>query len=656
MEEGRPDVPATSSTCGTNCVAAGSDVEANPIWSRQKSHFTTGSEDVFWAAGSKELGSDDDLGSLESVLTFKDVAFSVPGRRGEKDKTILEPVSGHLETGTLAAVMGPSGSGKTTLMDILANKKTAPYSGSVHFNGRKRDKLFARMTAYVPQNDVMPAYLTVKEVVLFHCALKCQWPAGFTADEAGKLIDKRLKFLDLYEVRDSRIGDEHIRGISGGQRRRVSLARGIVSGARLLFCDEPTSGLSATDAEKCVRYMRSIASRLRTTIVVVIHQPRVEVAELFDHLLLLTALPGRAVYNGPMAGAVSHFEKVVGQPMPVRMNPMDYCMDLVTPEARNACEDLCVEYYQAHCSPNIDQMVDQHLQLQRATTMELLEATRQSMSRYGDVPPVRNSKHAVRFRRQLRVVFGRQVTMALRDRQGVLTDWAVAVAKAFLVGVAYLRIGSLDATQQCGFFFMLLMSLCIEGMKNMPKVINERTIMKMEVSEALYSEWAYIVSFSVIQWVQQLISNTLYVVILFALSGLDWSLLGPVFLWTSLLSITFDSMYLMVASIAKDTATAFVLSLPFLMVFLLYNGFTATRETVPGFMVWALEVSPVAYAMESVVIAASKVYDDGLYPMLISHFGYIDEPERGIEVMVTGFLLFRTVQIVCMRVLNNVQR
>jgi len=238
----------------------------------------------------------------------------------------------------------------------------------------------------------------------------------------------------------------------------------------------------------------------------------------------------------------------------------------------------------------------------------------------------------------------------------VTADLAVAVAKAIVVGIAYLNIGALDAAQQCGFFFMLLMSISIEGMKNMPKVIGERTIMKTEVSEALYSEWAYIMSFSIINWVQQLISNALYVVILFFMSGLDWSMFGKVFLWTSLLSVTMDSMYLMVASIAKDAATAFVLSVPFLMVFMLYNGFTTTRMTVPSFMVWAVEVSPVAHAMEAVVIAGSKVYGGSVYPMLISHFGYVDEAEKGIEVMVTGFVVFRTVQVICMRMLNNIQR
>jgi len=402
--------------------------------------------------------------------------------------------------------------------------------------------------------------------------------------------------------------------------------------------------------------MRHVADTLRTTIVVVIHQPRIEVAEMFDHLLLLTAKPGRAVYNGPMSDAVAHFEKVIGAPMPSRMNPMDFCMDLVTPEARGSCEEKCIKYYIEHCSPDLDKLVAGEMENKRAEPLEMLEAWQRKMLRYGDLPPVRNSKYGVRFRRQLQIVSRRQLTLCFRDKQGVWAELIVAVVKALVVGLAYLDVGELGAPQQVGFFFMLLMSCSIEGMKNMPKVIGDRTIMKTEVADALYSEWAYIFSFTIINWIQQFISNALFVVVIFLMSGLSWELFGITFFWTSLLSVTMDSMYLMVAAIAKDSASSFVISLPFLMVFLLYNGFTATRKTVPPFMTWAIEISPVAYAMEAMVNAASKVYDGGLYPMLIDNFGYVEEPVRAVEVLCAGFLLFRFVQIVCLKKLNNIQR
>merc|ERR1711988_1957098 len=119
-------------------------------------------------------------------------------------------------------------------------------------------------------------------------------------DEAMGFADMLMHDLGLDSVLDTPIGSETLRGVSGGQRRRVTLARGMVSGASILFCDEPTSGLSSTDAENCIKRMRYACVKFGITMFVVIHQPKPEVVELFDQLILLTSEPGRMVYQGPM--------------------------------------------------------------------------------------------------------------------------------------------------------------------------------------------------------------------------------------------------------------------------------------------------------------------------------------------------------------------
>lgn len=202
-------------------------------------------------------------------ITFKDVAFRIRAPHpltGEiVDKTILEPCAGHYEPGQLVAIMGPSGCGKSTLLDILAGKKTQKFEGEVFLNGRPRDRLFHRVTAYVPQADVMPAYWLVKEAVAFNQALTIQRPSNVPRDVMAERARLILRDLGLDGVADTKIGSESVRGISGGQRRRVTLARGLVSAASIIFCDEPTSGLSSTDAEVCVRRMQLMVSAIRHT-------------------------------------------------------------------------------------------------------------------------------------------------------------------------------------------------------------------------------------------------------------------------------------------------------------------------------------------------------------------------------------------------------
>jgi len=635
-----------------------------------------------------EVEEDPNFATGETCITFKDVSFSIPQRRthgfsvsvttptpkssvssnASRVKVILAPVSGHYEPGSLVAVMGPSGSGKTTLLDILAAKKTAPYEGIVHINGRPRDELFHRISAYVPQEDVMPAYLTVEEVVMFHSALKEEFPSKLDRKSQRMVTDKRLRVLGLADVKKSYVGDpkQGIRGISGGQRRRLSLARGLASGAQLIFCDEPTSGLSATDAETCVRYMRQVAHKYRVTVIISIHQPRREVARMFDHLLMLTSNPGRAIYQGPMRDLPAHAEKV-GFPLPERSNPTDFFMDWITPSTSTSRVDQFDQYFTEHCRPAIDALVDAELLTERKTSMEILEACRQRIMVFGEVPPVRNSKFGASFAKQLRLVFMRQLTLRFRDKWNFIGELGMSILKAIVIGVTYTDIGGKGPPLQVGFFFFIFMACSIDGLKTMPKVISERTVMKMETSEALYSEWAYILAFTVISSLQALFMHTVFITLLFPVLGFPWLLFPHLWLWSMLLYFVMDSLYLMLSGIAKDATMAQVLSLPFLMMFLLYNGFTVARNTAPPFLLWAIDISPVAYAMEAITVAAATICSQGppypscrggadLYPMIVIHFGYEERTELAMTVFVSCMLIFRGIHVVCLKCLNGIQR
>lgn len=596
----------------------------------------------------------------DTVLTFKDVSFEVKQSNGER-KEILAPISGHFASGQLVAIMGPSGCGKSTLLDILAGKKSDPHGGTVHFNGRPRDKLFQRISAYVPQEDQMPKYLTVTEAVEFNGMLKFERPSMVSKSMAQQWIQRRLEVLGLDQVKDTYIGDgTSLRGISGGQKRRLSLAKRLASGSQVFFCDEPTSGLSATDAEACIRYMKHIARFYNVIVLVVIHQPRIEVAQLFDELVLMTANPGRAVYNGKMEDVEDYLHQV-GFDVPMHANPVDFFMDLVTPDASNSQVDLFVEQYRDRLEPRVLREVERGLELEMPSALDLLENVRAQMLEWDDMPPVRNSVYGVRFRRQLWYVFLRQVRLRWRDRNGLVADLLGAAVKALVVGIVYMRTGELAAQQQVFFFFMLCMTTAIDGLKNMPMVIGERTIVKMETSEVLYSDWAYIISFTVLNLCQALVVHSIFIAILFAMSGLRWTMFPSAYLWSTLLSVTMEAMYLMVAAVAKDSTTAIIMSSPFMMLFLLFNGFTSTRSSVVPWMRWAIEISPVAYSIQQLTFAAQWAYRDQKelsngYDYVINTSDYKDQPDVAILVFAICFAVFKLLQMICFRMLNNIKR
>lgn len=594
----------------------------------------------------------------EAALTFQDVSFSVNVKdeksRKIAEKIILAPVSGHFEPGSLIALMGPSGCGKTTLLDILAGKKNSPYKGTVHLNGRPRDKLFNRVTTYIPQDDIMPPHLTVQEVVSFYQSLKVEFPKSISQANLRCFIEERLQFMGLYDVRDVKIGSETVRGISGGQRRRVSLVCGLSTMAQLFFADEPTSGLSSTDAEGCVRYMRLLAKKLGLTLVVAIHQPRPEVSLLFDHLLLLTSNPGVVVYNGPMRDAAAVWQ-LAGYPVPEFANPTDYFLDLVSPGTRTGHPEHFIQFYRDNLQDKVHDLVQVELCKERKTALALLETRNSVMEAFGRMPHVRNTVYGVRFSCQLKRVFARQLRLSLRDPLGIGMELAVSIGQSVVIGVAYMDICSKEVTHVMLFFFMLIMTTALVGMKVMPKLIDERLVVKKETSQALYSDWAYIISFSVINWTSGIVGHTIFLALVFWMSSCPWELFPTVFLWTTMLYLTMDNCYTMIAAIAKDSTSALTLALPFIALFLLYNNFTVTKEILPDFMQFLLRLSPVAYNIQAVTIAASQM-DPDKFHAAVEHFGYEDEFWPAVGFMCGCSVTFRVVQVICLKRLNNIQR
>ncbi|CAJ1372377.1 unnamed protein product [Effrenium voratum] len=458
--------------------------------------------------------------------------------------------------------------------------------------------------------------------------------------------EKMLKVFGLYDIRSlgvsgekSWVGDptQGARGISGGQRRRLSLARSIACGARIMFCDEPTSGLSATDAEHVVRYLRLLSHKYSVLIIMSIHQPRREVARLFDELILLTSNPGRAVYQGPLSGLSEYAEKV-GFVVPKQVNPTDRVMDLITPGTKSAREQDFIQYFSQKQQPILDEVVDAELRRERQTPMEILHAMREPLKVFGTLPTLRHSKYAVSFRRQLSVVAARQFRLRCRDKMHFLGDLAGAIAKALLFILAYYEIGKKGSPLQAGYFFFVLMASSIDQVKTMPKIISERTIMKLETSEALYSEWAYILPFTFMSM--------------------------HVWFWSLMVNAVMESLYMMLSGIAKDATTAQVMSLPFLLLFMLYNGFTVTIQTCPKWLAWAIDISPVAYAMEAMTVAAAEYCvpdgppcgQDGLYSAIVPHFGYKNRPKQALSVMCACMIIFRAVHVLALKFLNNIKR
>ncbi|XP_047062624.1 ABC transporter G family member 11-like isoform X2 [Lolium rigidum] len=263
------------------------------------------------------------IGEVSARLTWKDLSVTVALGPG-KTQTVLDELTGFAEPGSLTALMGPSGSGKSTLLDALAGRLAANafLSGSVLLNGRKA-KLSFGAAAYVTQDDNLIGTLTVRETIGYSALLRL--PDKMPREDKRALVEGTIIEMGLQDCADTVVGNWHLRGVSGGEKRRVSIALELLMRPRLLFLDEPTSGLDSSSAFFVTQTLRGLARDGRT-VIASIHQPSSEVFELFDMLFLLSG--GKNVYFGQASQACEFFAEA-GFPCPPLRNPSDHFLRCV---------------------------------------------------------------------------------------------------------------------------------------------------------------------------------------------------------------------------------------------------------------------------------------------------------------------------------------
>ena len=210
------------------------------------------------------------------------------------NKLILKGIEGDFLSGTSTAILGPSGSGKTTLLNFLAARmrtKGMQVKGDLHVNGRRINSIkeLKHRFAYVMQDDILFSELTVKEQLSYTA-----WLAGINNPDES--VSDVMNWLNLKGCQDTRIGDEATRGISGGEKKRASIATEILTNPSVIFLDEPTTGLDSKSALDVAAMIRMFAKNGRT-VITTIHQPSSEILMKFDKILCICK--GEVVYHGP---------------------------------------------------------------------------------------------------------------------------------------------------------------------------------------------------------------------------------------------------------------------------------------------------------------------------------------------------------------------
>ncbi|XP_060071472.1 ATP-binding cassette sub-family G member 5-like [Ylistrum balloti] len=279
------------------------------------------------------------VASNPSSLALRDVTYCVQRRigpwwkglccRSKQPKKVLRNINLHFGE-ELTAILGSSGAGKSSLLDILSLRVDGKVTGSVVLNGQKCTESNTRGNiAYVIQYDRLLPNLTVRETLTYAAYLRM--PGDSTHQQVEEKVDKIIHQMGLSTVADTKIGGTIVRGISGGEKRRVTIGVQLLQDAKVLLLDEPTTGLDSCTAKSLMSRLRTIAES-GTSVLVTIHQPGSGLFQLFHKICLLS--------NGVLAFAGTPSEMLdfytnAGFPCPKFSNPLDFYVDLVSVDRRD---------------------------------------------------------------------------------------------------------------------------------------------------------------------------------------------------------------------------------------------------------------------------------------------------------------------------------
>ncbi|KAL2654248.1 hypothetical protein R1flu_022376 [Riccia fluitans] len=549
---------------------------------------------------------------------------------------ILRDVNGIIKPGRLTLLLGPPGSGKTTFLRALSGKLDDPslkVSGNVTYNGHEMTEFVPQKTsAYISQHDFHVPEMTVRETFMYSAKsqgvgtryelltelLRREKELGIHPDTdidfymkatalqdlaSSVVTEYTMKILSLEICSDIIIGNEMVRGISGGQKKRVTTGEMIVGPTRTLFMDEISTGLDSSTTYQIVKCLRDICHSLDTTIVMSLLQPPPETFELFDDIILLA--DGQIIYQGDRNNVIGFFE-MCGFKCPERKGVADFLQEVTS---RKDQEQYWSDKSKPYVFVSVEEFADAfYNHFEDGLTLKKEMKTPYDKSKCPKDALV-TERYSVSKWQLFKINFDKEVLLMKRNA----FVYRFRIFQVSLVGLLAMSVyfrtemprNNLANAQifSSALFFGIIM-IMFNGFADLAMTAARLPVFYKQRDLLFLPAWAFALPRGILSIPVSFYEATLWVAITYYPIGFAPAasrFFRQLFLFFSMHQMA-GSLFRLTASIARDAVLGNTLGTTILLVFFFLGGFLIPRPEVQPWWIWGYWISPLAYGTNAISV------------------------------------------------------
>ncbi|KAF9924811.1 hypothetical protein FBU30_005280 [Linnemannia zychae] len=559
------------------------------------------------------------LSNLINPYFWAKMIFSKSSTPKTVTRTILHPMNGFCKDGEMILVLGRPGAGCSTLLRVLANdrKNYKGVSGEVTYGPFSADEIREHHRGevlYNQEDDFHYPTLTVRQTLT--TALKTKTPGTRLPEQSHKqfvteFLDVLTKMYGLTKQVETVVGNAFIRGVSGGERKRLSIAEQMATRSSVNMWDGSTRGLDASSALDYVKSLRVMTNLMSKATMVSIYQASENIYDLFDKTLLL--YDGRCIYFGPANEARKYFIDL-GFECPARQTTADFLTAVTDPHERKAragfegrIPHTPKQFEEAFKSSAFYTSIEkQRVEYQASVTehippSDFKEAAKQVKQKHVSV----KNPYTISFVGQVKALTVRQVQLTRGDMTSVVSRYASNVIKAIIVGSVFLKLkaDSTGAFTRGGVLFFALLFNALISQAELPTAMQGRPILYKHKNFAMYRPSAFAIAQICVDIPLIIVQIILFAVVLYFMAGLQleagkWFLFCLILFLTALCMTAFFRLW---AAVSATFDAASRNSGLILLALILYSGYMIPYQSMHPWFIWIFWINPLAYAFKALI-------------------------------------------------------